>query len=742
MKLSTKTKTAKIRGYAAAVLLYIAARWLCVLPLPSGKKKEPPKGFTGPDGLVPDRAQINEWRQLFRNGNIALRLPDDVIGIDVDLYKPEGARNFAKLTEELGELPPTWRSSARKDGSGIFYFRVPAGSTFRGVAASGIDIIQHGHRYALVWPSRHPSGALYRWYAPDGKRTTKIPRPDELPELPESWLHDLSKQARRRTTHRSSSSARDKETADRVTYWFRRAIDAVEAGASRHDEMVSAVMGLVRARQLGDPHAAEALETLHDVFCTGVTSDGSRTDEEAEAEWQRSVSGAMEKLPDRYAPTDLGNAHRLVDDFGDKLRYVGATRNWLVYDGVRWKADETGAVERYAKAVAQALFQELVASDLSVEHHVALRKWALRSQDAARITGMVRLARTEPELAVTADVFDTDPYVINALNGVVDLRTATLRAHDAVDLYTKVVAVEYDPQAQAPRWERFLAEIFAGDVSLIEFWQRWSGYLLTGDVSEQLMAFAHGDGSNGKTVMMNVLRAVMGDYAITFDPTLLAASLYDRHPTGLMDFRGVRLAMSSETESDRFLAEATVKLLTGGDPIRARRVFRDSEEFRSTAKLLVCGNYLPNVRGTDEGIWRRIALVPFSVQFKGDRRDPKLEQKLLTEKAGIFTWMVQGAQLWVSQGLQIPEIVTARTDDYRSEQDQVGRFLQERMTFGSNLQVWAQELRDAFIDWCEDLGESPMSTKAVGAELTKRGFVRDRAGAGRRHRWCGFGLKT
>jgi len=185
--------TTRRPGYGTAAPLYLAAGWVGVLPLPYGRKTPPPDGFTGRQGVDPTLAEVRAWVRRFPGGNVALRLPPQVVGLDLDLYKPDGAASYAALVDELGPLPATWRSSARDDQSGIRLFRAPAGVRWaEGRAGPGIELIHHGHRYAVVWPSRHPDGGTYRWWHPTGRPALRLPRVNELPALPAAWCQRLS----------------------------------------------------------------------------------------------------------------------------------------------------------------------------------------------------------------------------------------------------------------------------------------------------------------------------------------------------------------------------------------------------------------------------------------------------------------------------------------------------------------------------------------------------------------------
>jgi len=436
--------------------------------------------------------------------------------------------------------------------------------------------------------------------------------------------------------------------------------------------------------------------------------------------------------------TDMGNARRLMHLHGDDLHYSAELARWLVWDSARYGEDRTLEAMRRGMATIDTLLD--AARGLSGEAREKLTKHWLRSQAAPRVRAMMDLATALPGVAVKVEQLDADPWVLNVANGTLDLRTGELGPHNRAALHTKVAPVAYDPAAAAPTWRRFLDEVFAGDDELMGFVQRFAGYSLTGDVSEHLLVFAHGIGANGKTTLLTTLRHVLGDYGMQLDPRVLTAGHHDEHPTGIADLRGARLVTTAETEQDRHLAEGLVKQVTGGDRIRARRMRGDYFEFVPSHKLWMAGNHLPKVSGTDLGIWRRLALVPFDVTFDREHQDAALPERLAAEAPGILTWMVEGCLEWQRDGLRVPDRVRAATESYRSREDHVGRFLADCAVIGDTYMVTAASLRERYLSWVRAEGEREWSAKRVAAELTTRGFDNARTGPRSARMWLGFGL--
>lgn len=437
--------------------------------------------------------------------------------------------------------------------------------------------------------------------------------------------------------------------------------------------------------------------------------------------------------------TDLGNTRRLVADHGHDLRYAPQWGTWLVWEGMRWREDITGEAHRRAKAVVDGMLTQM-ATLVGDDARKQLYKWWQRSQAAARIDAMVHLARTEPEIPVRVDQMDADPWALNTSSGTVDLRTGAITGADRRAMVTKLAPVHVEPASACPTWEWFIDWAMQGDAELVAFLRRAVGYSLTGTVGEQCLFFLHGGGANGKSTFLTVLQHMLGDYAASAEPDLLLATQNERHPAGIADLLGRRLVVVQETDEGRRLAEATVKVLTGGDTIKARRMRENFFEFRPTHKLWMAANHRPSVRGTDHAIWRRIRMIPFLASVAPDDQDPTLLDRLLAELPGILQWALAGCREWRSEGLRPPAAVLNATAEYRTEQDHVGRFLEECCTLADGLTITARDLRDAYEKWCSENGERPWSAKAMAPHLIDRGCVTQRAGGGASRLWRGVAL--
>jgi putative DNA primase/helicase len=332
---------------------------------------------------------------------------------------------------------------------------------------------------------------------------------------------------------------------------------------------------------------------------------------------------------------------------------------------------------------------------------------------------MIRLAESERGIPVSPDELDRDAWLLNCANGTIDLRTGELLAHRPDDLITNLVGLEYDPDAKCPRWERFLTEIFEPHHDIIPFIQRAAGYSLTGDTREECLFLLWGIGRNGKGTFIKTISTALGDYAGTAD----FSTFVQRHSDGPRDdvanMKGKRFISAQEAREGTALAESLIKWLTGGDRIRARRLYENSSEFDPTHKIWLATNHKPKIRGTDTAIWSRIKLIPFEVSFEG-REDKSLKQTLLDELPGILAWAVKGCVEWQGKGLDIPESVVRATQEYRDESDQAARFIQDCCVVDDSAQAKARPLYQSYRKWAENAGEEVLSETAFGIRVSGR----------------------
>ena len=466
------------------------------------------------------------------------------------------------------------------------------------------------------------------------------------------------------------------------------------------------------------------------------------TDEQHDDEPADDVADdAWTSLRQAKGRTERSNSRRFLKQFGDRVRFCHAWGKWLIWDGTRSKIDDGGAVMRLAMAMADSVWMD------AKEHRTKdVVDFAVATSGHGKLNAMLKLAAADVPVAV--DELDATPWLLNCSNGTVDLRTGELRPHRREDNLTKLCPTNYNPDAGSYCWDRFLEGVF--DAPTIDFMQRFLGYCLTGDVSEQILAVFYGVGSNGKSTLLNAIQDTLGtDFSTAAPPSLLMEKKTETHPTELAGLFGKRLIIAQETNQGARLAESTVKQLTGGDIISARRMREDFWQFSPTHKLVLVTNHKPRVKGTDHAIWRRLVLIPFNNKFwnpdKGEtgptelRQDKTLSVKLKAEAEGILAWMVQGCLDWQRTGLQIPDSVRAATAEYRSEQDTLGRFAETCCIRSNAVRVKFSSLFNELEKWCSEGGDNVPSKRFVGSWLKDNGFKE----ASNNGRWyLGIALKA
>jgi putative DNA primase/helicase len=326
-------------------------------------------------------------------------------------------------------------------------------------------------------------------------------------------------------------------------------------------------------------------------------------------------------------------------------------------------------------------------------------------ESAAGLSAILTLAKTEPGISVTSDELDRSDFLLNCANGTLDLRTGKLGQFNRADMLTKMIGTPYDPAAKAPLWMQFLDRIMAQDAELIEYLQRVAGLMLTGDISVQELWILYGNGANGKSVFVDTLLELLGEYAGVAPDSLLIARSHAEHPTELADLKGKRLVVASETEEGGKLRLQLVKKLTGDGVLKARFMRQDFFEFRRTHKTILVTNNRPRISESTEAVWRRIRLIPFNVVIPSEERDDKLLSKLRKELPGILARAVQGCVAWQLTGMRPPAKVLLATDEYRAEADPLGDYIESNLIVAQGKRVGRADLWNDYLSWAAKVGE-------------------------------------
>lgn len=481
-------------------------------------------------------------------------------------------------------------------------------------------------------------------------------------------------------------------------------------------------------------------------------------------EWDRAVkdqpgviqmpapADADPSAPDLLAfpQTDSGNGERIVALFGSELRYCIEMQKWLVWDGSRWAVDEKGAAGQLAKDTARTVYdQARTKTTISRDEFEIWQKFARKSESHASIMNALHRAASEPGIPISASELDQNAYLLNCLNGVVDLRTGQLLPHDRGLLITKLCHVTYDLEAKCARFLEFLhwamgdnpeAEPTEKTVRLVGFLQRAFGYALTADVSEKAVFVLWGPkGNNGKTTLVTTFKIIMGEYATEIGiDTLMTTKTQDAAVRAdLADLRGARFVTTSEVEKEHRLSEGKLKYITAGmGKIKSCRKYENPISFDASHKLFMDCNHRPNVRGTDDAIWKRLKAIPFEASVDDAEIDKKLLEKFLSEKAGIVAWAVRGAQWWMRAGLGDPPELAESNKAWREHDDPLKEFLEDCCVVGlqacldASVDAWVRssELTAAYVWWCKKEHERfPLGREAFSERIRSKGFASSRS---------------
>lgn len=675
--------------------------------LPNGKTS----ASTDPD-------VITRWWAAWPRANIGVcaGLQSMLVIVDVD-PKHNGFSSLAALQEKYGALPDTLTAITGSGGKHLLFQHpgiepLSGGANKFGDEFPGVDV-KADDGYIVAAPSLHKSGNRYQWENPG----------TPIAPLPEWMLEYLQPADKKKSRSKRTSHNADAPLEERLV------------NGARNNTLFRELCAL-RARGASDAAVRAAGHSLNVEMCQPPLSPDE-------------VEKIVESVNTRYARgkdypcTDLGNAERLRDLYGNNIRWCEDAGGWFLWTGTHWRHDKSAAIRTYAYYTARAILRE-AADATSPDARDTLIVWARKSEMRRSTEAMIE--QVKPMVAIEPEAFDSDPWLLNCQNGTLDLRTGELRDHDPAMNLRKIVPVDYDHTAKADNWLHFLFEIFEENIELISFVQRAVGYTLTGDVSMQCLFFLYGGGQNGKSTFIETLAELLGTYQCKFPNKLLVKSRFE-DPSApspdVADLHGIRFAHASEIERGSHMAESRVKDLTGGDTIVARYLRANFFRFRPTHKLWMYGNDKPVIKGVDEGIWRRIFLIPFLYKIPAEKRQPDFfEACLRPELPGILNWAVDGCRDWLERGRKLdpPEVVMAATREYRAEMDYFGEFLTEYCVFGEMYRTKLSELYQAYKQWAQDNGDTHvMSSNAFGKELVRRGCTRQHTMTGKVY--CGIGLR-
>lgn len=690
----------------AAALEYAERGWY-VFPLTPGTKV-PQKGSEGQKNASNDPETVRKWWTEVPNANIGLYLArSGLVAVDPDLYKNECEwHSFIQGRE----IPATLEQSTPSGGR-HYIFQAGEGAKYSGKLCEAVDIKHQG--YILLEPSVF-KGKQYRLETDDDP----APCPD--------WV-TLKRGGK--GDGKADEPASDGKVNSTEKMMVIAALKRAPNDLDREDwvKLCLAVKGTC------GEEARDAFLAFSYRYQSATPGDPERLWATAKPDGSLSIGTVFHLLGSgSHSITEDGMAQVFTDCFRDELRFDHDRGRWFGWEakGGRWRMDEVQRAFHWCRVITRDL-----TSDFEKAEKFQKRSFA---------GGVEAFCRADPAHAVTQEVWDRDPFLLGVPGGVVDLRTGKALAPRQQDYITKQAGATPSEAEDCPQWLAFLEQSTGGDQGMIAFLKSWCGYCLTGDTREHALIFVHGPGGNGKSVFLNTVAAVLGDYAVTAPMDAFVSSKNDRHPTDLAMLRGARMVSASETEEGRAWAEARIKQLTGGDAISARFMRQDFFSFTPQFKLTVVGNYQPALHNVDDAMRRRFNIVPFV--RKPEKPDRQLETKLRTELPGILRWMINGALAWQEAGLKRPESVAAATAEYFNYQDLVGQWLEDRcIVEPENHRRWetASGLFRSWSEYAQAANEFPGTQKGLASKLIRHGFhntVKKYSGAAQRV-WLGISLK-
>lgn len=446
-----------------------------------------------------------------------------------------------------------------------------------------------------------------------------------------------------------------------------------------------------------------------------------------------------------YAYTDMGNAERLFDKFGDVFRWVTERQRFIIWNGHYWEYDTPDHTEmaKLAKATIRDIVNE---PDGPGENGYKDKiKHALSSESGKRQREMITLVKSEGDITISINDLDRDPYLFNCRNMTIDLRTGQARAQSKDDLITITAPVDYEQSAKYPKWTDFLILIQANNQSVISYLQKICGYCMTGDTKTDIIPFCYGIGGNGKSTFWDVIRdKIMGLYAYEVDPDVFLVNNQKFKDSGqreeLANLYGKRLVTATEIQEGRQLTINILKAISGGESIHGDRKYEHGITFKPTFKVILSGNNEPIIKDNTNGAWRRLKKIPFTVTIQN--QIDGFENTFNDELSGILNWLIEGCLLWQAEGLKEPEEVINATNEYRHDQDLIAQFLDDCCIREPNAEITKPDFKTAYIKWCTDNSVKAITDK----ELKQRLIVfnikeRKTRGTGGVRYWVGVRLK-
>ena len=664
---------------------------------PCWSNKKNPMTKNGHKNASSDEHVINDWWDKYPNANIGLLTgkSNNLVVVDVDVKNDAGGMaSLEQLQDECGEF--NTRIVHTPSGGLHFYFEYPQDVDTiknRTNMKPGIDIRADGGY--VIAPGSCIDGNYYEFDDAD----------KEIAELPQKLLEMLA------------SKKREVSTAN--NNWDDATEQSFEQGSRNNDifRMASKLRGDDIPYDIAVDQILIAANNCNPSF---PENEAIRCLDSAYSLYQ----------PNPKNPTDVGNAKRLVSLFGENIRYVYEFKKWIQWDGSRWLFDETGHMFRLAKETAKSIHQE-ASKETNEDRRRSLIGHALRTESKKQLDSMIEVAKTEEGITISQSELDQDQYLLGVANGVINLKNGGLIDNCKEKMITKQAKVVYDPSSKCPMWLKFVNEISNGDQELAGYLKKIVGYSITGDIREQVLFFLYGHGANGKSVFINIIQDLLSDYAMQTPVSTIMTRSKGGINNDVARLCGARFVATTETEEGSRFNDSEIKLITGGDTITARFLHKEFFQFRPQFALWISGNHKP-IPGDGYGIWRRLILIPFDVQFNKERQDKHLTSKLRSELSGILNWAIEGCLEWQNEGLTTPSVILNATKEYKTEMDRIRSWMLdcciENPKPDSSTRV--SDIYRSDKSWANDNGEWPMNQRILNTKLVERGYQKTRKSSG------------
>ena len=732
---------------------------LYLLPVKRGEKH--PGSIVGKGWQTQSSKDINQIAAWFAgtDHNIAIHCGrSGLVVFDID--HPE---HTAEIFEHLNTAPYQATRDMRTDPArGHYLFAQPAGRNLGNSNGNlGRDWGEiRGHNGVIIAsPSQHPDpDGQYRWI-----RTGLVPTlPDELADkLPDAEPADTAATDEQIATFIEQHT--DSDDTGLLNGWIKAFANHCERG-SRHNGMVSVLAGALKEAAAGYFPAQVAVDTLRKLFIEAATraptgGERQRTAAEASREFAGILSWAaaqansadVDKVKERtftkmsqpigngaspsnvipittaataqavvvngpyvtYGYTETAAAAVLVEECRNRIRYCPQLKRWLEWTGTRWEIqpDRTPATTAIRQVALDINPGPADKAEMSLQRRLLTN---------AGSKAVIELAQHDRLFQVERDALDANGYELNTPSGIVDLRSGAVTAHQQESWHTKITGCEIDTGAavSAPKWMQFLDDTFGGDAELSRYMQQLFGYAAIGEVTHQIMPFMFGAGANGKSVMLEVVRRVLGDYATVTPGKFLVVGGKD-HEADMAKLVGARLVTCSEVNEDSKFDEQRVKDLTGGEKLNGRYLYGQAFDFTPSHTLFLAGNHQPAVSAGGVSMWRRLRLIPFNHVVPESKRNEHLSNELFDEEGpAILAWIVAGAQHVSAHGFDEPASVSAATQEYAEDEDTIRLFVEERLIVGDGaVQTNSSLIYDDYVSWVSGI---PKSRQVFGRELSIR----------------------